>query len=205
WRQREIGFHQPEVHWALKSFWDQLSTEHVRRVLVPLCGKSLDLRWLAQRGHGVVGVELSGRAIEAFYHEWSKPAKRARAGRLQHWRAENVEIFEGDFFDFESSTPFDCFYDRAALVALPIDMRTRYLDHLRSQLSAQATGLLVTFEYQQSQMSGPPFSVSSDELSNHDNLSFELLERRDCLTDHPRFVDRGLTALQECAWRVTVN
>lgn len=204
WQRGEIGFHRTQVHRALASYWDDISASSCTSVLVPLCGKSLDLRWLAQRGHGVVGVELSAGAIEAFYREWDQPATRTEAGRLQHWRAHNVEIFEGDFFDFESDTPFDLLYDRAALVALPEDMRARYLGHLRSQLSADATGLLITLEYDQSKMDGPPFSVSEDELRRHPGFSFELLERRDELADHPRFAERGLTALHECAWRVSV-
>ncbi|HSH27002.1 MAG TPA: thiopurine S-methyltransferase [Wenzhouxiangella sp.] len=204
WQRGETGFHRDRTHPALAHHWDDISTGSCAPALVPLCGKSLDLRWLAQRGHDVVGVELSAGAIEAFYREWDKPATRTRAGRLQHWRAQNVEIFEGDFFDFESDTPFDLFYDRAALVALPEDMRTRYLDHLRRQLSAQATGLLITLEYDQTQMDGPPFSVVENELRSHPGFSFELLERSDALTDHPRFAERGLTALHECAWRVMV-
>jgi len=204
WQRDEIGFHRGETHPSLARYWDDASVGSCAPVLVPLCGKSLDLRWLAQRGHRVVGVELSARAIEAFYREWNKPATRVASGRLQHWRAENVQIFEGDFFDFRPGTPFELFYDRAALVALPEDMRARYLSHLRGQLSAKATGLLITLEYDQSQMNGPPFSVPEDELRSQPGFSFELLERRDALAGHPRFAERGLTALHECAWRVMV-
>jgi thiopurine S-methyltransferase len=203
WHRREIGFHRSEIHWALKRHWDEISGGRAGRVMVPLCGKSLDLRWLAERGHGVVGVELSGRAVEEFYREWKKAPTCTRSGRLQHWRAGNVEIFEGDFFDYLNDEPFQLFYDRAALVALPQEMRGRYIDHLGSLLADNASGLLVTFEYDQASMDGPPFSVPADELGDYPGFRFELIERRDALADHPGFAQRGLTDLQECAWRVT--
>ena len=203
WHRREIGFHRSDIHWALNRHWDEISADRAGRVLVPLCGKSLDLRWLAGRGHGVVGVELSGEAIEEFYREWRQSPTRTLSGRLQRWRAESIEIFEGDFFDYFTSTPFPLFYDRAALVALPREMRRRYLAHLRGLLAPDASGLLVTFEYDQASMDGPPFSVLADELGDCPDFRFELIERRDALADHPGFAQRGLTELQECAWRVS--
>lgn len=203
WNRGEIGFHQPDIHWALKRHWDEVVDDHAGRVLVPLCGKSLDLRWLAQCGHEVVGVELSETAVSEFYDEWGKTPNLEAAGRLQHWHADSVTLYTGDFFEYRADAPFDLFYDRAALVALPFDMRAGYIEHLRAQLADDARGLLVTFEYDQSQMDGPPFSVPEDELMQYPGFTFELLDRIDALAENPRFVERGLTALQECAWRVS--
>ncbi|NBD95885.1 MAG: thiopurine S-methyltransferase [Gammaproteobacteria bacterium] len=202
WEGREIGFHRSDTHWALERHWHAISANGHGRVLVPLSGKSLDMRWLADQGHDVVGVELSGQAVREFYDEWGKAPTEIRMGSLRGWRAGNIELFEGDFFDFETDRPFELFYDRAALVALPRDMRVDYLGHLRSQLSNEARGLLVTFEYDQSRMDGPPFSVPEDELMQYPGLRFELLERIDALPDNARFAERGLTALHECAWVV---
>lgn len=202
WNRGEIAFHQSDIHWALKRHWDEMSDGRTGRVLVPLCGKSHDLQWLAQQGHGVVGIELSPQAVSEFYREWGKEPTRTAAGRLNHWQADNVELFEGDFFEFNSGDAFELFYDRAALVALPRQLRPSYLDHLRSLLDDNARGLLVTFEYDQSEMDGPPFAVLEEELMGYPDLKFQLLERRDVLAEHARFSDRGLTALHECAWLV---
>ncbi|NEZ03930.1 thiopurine S-methyltransferase [Wenzhouxiangella sp. XN201] len=205
WKRQEIGFHQSEIHWALKRHWAAVADGHAGRVLVPLCGKSLDLHWLARQGHGVVGIELSAQAVSEFYKEWGQTPTRMPAGPLIHWQAENIELFEGEFFDFKSGEAFELLYDRAALAALPREMRPGYLDHLRSLLGDHARGLLVTFEYDQTEMDGPPFAVLEDELVDYAGLQFQLLERRDVLAEHARFAERGLTALHECAWLVRQN
>jgi len=204
WQRGEIGFHQSDIHWALERHWNEIAHGHTRPVLVPLCGKSLDLRWLAQRGHEVTGVELSQAAVSEFYHEWGKTPKREAAGSLQRWHAAGVTLYEGDFFAYRAQQPFGLFYDRAALVALPRKMRADYLEHLGTQVTDDARGLLVTFEYDQSQMDGPPFAVVEKELMDCTGMQFQLLERRDVLAEHARFAERGLTALHECAWLVTV-
>lgn len=203
WERREIGFHRSDIHWALERHWRAISPHGQGRVLVPLSGKSLDMRWLADRGHDVVGVELSEQAVREFYDEWGKVPTKTRSDSMRRWRADNVDLFEGDFFDFETDHPFELFYDRAALVALPREMRIGYLDHLHSLFADHASGLLVTFEYDQQCMDGPPFSVPASELGDYDGFRFELIERRDTLADHAAFAQRGLTALHECAWRVT--
>lgn len=202
WERREIGFHRPDIHWALNRHWDEICGGGAGRVLVPLCGKSLDQRWLARRVHEVVGIEFSEQAIREFYQEWNKAPAREQVGKLHRWQAENVVIFEGDFFDFRTSQPFELFYDRAALVALPRKLRSAYLDHLHRLLADDARGLLVTFEYDQARMDGPPFSVPETEMMAESGFRFELLERREVLQQHPGFAQRGLSALDECAWLV---
>ncbi|RFF26877.1 MULTISPECIES: thiopurine S-methyltransferase [unclassified Wenzhouxiangella] len=200
WNRGEIGFHQSDIHWALKRHWDEIADVHAGRVLAPLCGKSLDLRWLAENGHEVTGIELSAKAVKEFFEEWGKQPTQSAVAELTYWRAGGVELVEGDFFAYATNEPFDLFYDRAALIALPHDMRPAYLDHLRTLLTDKARGLLVTFEYDQTEMDGPPFAVLEDELTDYPGLQFQLLERRDVLAQHARFAERGLTALHECAW-----
>jgi thiopurine S-methyltransferase len=59
--------------------------------------------------------------------------------------------------------PVDAVYDRAALVALPASMRDRYIAHLTS-ITAKAPQLLICYEYDQSAMEGPPFSITGEEV-----------------------------------------
>ena len=206
WRRNEIGFHRDDVHPALERHWATIARDSSRPVLVPLCGKSLDLHWLAERGHPVVGVELAGSAVEAFFDEAGLRPRVDESGALRRWHWGPIEIFEGDFFDFRPGRRFELLYDRAALIALPPEMRPRYLRHLDSLLQRPAEGLLITLEYPQDRMDGPPFSVMGDELSRferaHSGLRFERLECRDVLDDHPRFRDRGLPWLSECCYHV---
>jgi thiopurine S-methyltransferase len=203
WQRGEIGFHARNIHWALRGHWDSLTPETGQPVLVPLCGKSLDLRWLAEQGHPVAGVELSGQAAADFFAEWQRPVEPQTVGAFQRWQSGPVTIWQGDFLAFAPAKPFELFYDRAALVALPPGMRQRYLDHLVGLLAPQARGLLVTFEYQQSRMDGPPFAVLAEELQARTDLQFEQLERRDVLSRSPGFAARGLKALHEVAYRVS--
>ncbi len=204
WRRGEIGFHRPEVHWALALYCDRLvkTMPPAAEVLVPLCGKSLDMVWLAARGHRVQGIELSRKAIADFFAEAGRVPTQRSHGELTGWASGPIELFEGDFFAFEPESPLPLFYDRAALVALPEAMRRSYLVKLRSLLSPDAVGLLVSFESEPIRHEGPPFDVSEAELRRTDGLDFELLERRDVLASHPGRAEQGAKALHESVWKV---
>lgn len=160
WEQNNIGFHRAEVHPALPAHW----RPRAGSVLVPLCGKSLDLRWLAERGHQVVGVELAERAIRDFFREQRLTFER-RDGALPAYVARElpIEIHHGDYFQF-AGRRCDALYDRAALVALPPGQRTAYAKHTDALLRAGAFRLVVTLEYEQALVQGPPFSVPATEL-----------------------------------------
>ena len=162
WAAGQIGFHSAAVNPALVRHHDAVLAGH-RRVLVPLCGKSLDLWWLRDQGHEVVGVELSEHAVRALFEEAGvTPAQRVE-GPHTVYSAEGLTVFQGDLFDM--SGRFDALWDRAALVALPAPMRTRYAQHI--QALVHGPGLLVTFDYQQERRGGPPFSVSDAEVRGH--------------------------------------
>lgn len=211
WQQGRIGFHLETVHWALERYWTGVADDRTDRVLVPLCGKTVDMRWLAGRGHPVTGIELSGKAAREFFDEWGQTPVRHADGSMVRWSVgtgqlgESVELFEGDFFEFSPARRFSLVYDRAALIALPPHMRPRYLRRLRELLTDDAAGLLVTLEYDQRKMDGPPFSVHESELAASAEFRFELLERRDVLAGHQRFAERGLASLDECVYRIEVR
>ncbi len=80
WADNQIGFHQGQVNSYLQTHWPALGLETGSRVLVPLCGKSLDLVWLAGQGYRVLGVELSRRAVEDFFREHGLEARCSSAG-----------------------------------------------------------------------------------------------------------------------------
>jgi thiopurine S-methyltransferase len=207
WQQGQIGFHQPDYHPALLATWPGLGVLAGARVFVPLCGRSLDMVWLAGRGHPVVGVELSPIAVEGFFgHVGLEPA-RERAGALERWRAGPYELLCGDLFelDAESLGPIHGWYDRAALVALPPELRRRYVERLAELLSAGARGFLVTHDYDQAEMEGPPFSVPPIEVEGLFAPAFEVVpvSRHDALPDNPKFRERGLTSFFESTFRLT--
>jgi thiopurine S-methyltransferase len=166
WASSQIGFHQQQVNPYLLRFWPDLMLAAQSRVLVPLCGKSLDLRWLVEQGYQVLGVELSQKAIEAFFSEQRISAAISQRGAFKVYASEGIELWCGDIFALDAEDVADCtaLYDRAALIALPPVMRERYVAHLGSVLPAQCRGLLITLDYDQSKIDGPPFAVADEEV-----------------------------------------
>lgn len=200
WREGRTGWHEPDGSAALKNHWPALPKGS--RVLVPLCGKAKDLAWLAARGLSVIGVELSPLAIEAFFEENGLRARRDDRGALPAWRARDTDlvIYCGDWFDFTTGA-CDALFDRGALVALPPDARPRYAAHTSGLLRPEAYRLVVTLEYEQSRVAGPPFSVSVRELAGYWPGLERIASRNDIDNAPPKFRDAGLTRFDEVVWR----
>jgi thiopurine S-methyltransferase len=182
WALNEIAFHQSEANPLLLRYFNELSLAKGSRVFLPLCGKTLDISWLLANGYRVVGAELSKIAIDQLFAGLGVEPEISRVGKLEHYRATNIDVFVGDLFDLSATVlgPVDAIYDRAALVALPEGMRSRYTVHL-TQVTHTAPQLLITYEYDQSVMEGPPFSVSNEEVNRHygDYYDLTLLSSED--------------------------
>jgi thiopurine S-methyltransferase len=206
WRDNKIGFHRNDVLPLLEKHWPSLELAAGSRVFVPLCGKSLDMAWLASRGHRVLGVELSPLAVEQFFEENGLEPTSRESPLGTHFNSGPIEIICGDAFALDAQTLADCagVYDRAALIALPQTMRDTYAGNLHARLPAGCRGLLVTLEYPPHEKIGPPFPVDADEVHRlYDrDWQVEQLERRDILAAEPRFAAEGVTALHTTAWRM---
>lgn len=166
WANQEIGFHQPNVNPWLEQHWPALELPAGSSVFVPLCGKSLDMAWLAERGHRVIGVELAESAVRAFYEEAGQGVHVQRLRHLQCFTGGAVTIYCGDFMDLTALhlTGVAAVYDRAALIALPPRMRGHYADHLLRIIPDGCRILLLTLEYDQKRVPGPPHSVAESEV-----------------------------------------
>ena len=209
WQSNQIGFHLPEVNPYLQRFWPQLALEEGARVLVPLCGKSLDLMWLAHQGHEVLGIELSEKAVEDFFSEHHFDPYVSEQGPFKVYRAGSIELWCGDFFELTAGDVADCIalYDRAALIALPPAMRELYAAHLNRILPKEALGLVITLDYDQTQKDGPPFAVLDDEVQRLFGASWSLkiLEDQDVLGESWKFIESGVTRLEERVYRVSAR
>lgn len=168
WEKKEIGFHESKANPLLVTHFHVLSLAKGRRVFVPLCGKTLDISWLLSRGYRVAGAELSQLAIEQLFIELGMQPDIESVAGIERWSANNLDLFVGDIFTVSRLMlgQVDAVYDRAALVALPEDMRKRYAAHLL-EITRKAPQLLISYEYDQSLMEGPPFSVSNEEVRRH--------------------------------------
>lgn len=203
WNSNQIGFHQSQVNAYLQQYWPALAVAAGERVLVPLCGKSLDMLWLAGQGLQVVGVELSEKAVEDFFSEHQLQPQVTQEGAFKVFRCKDIEIYCGDFFALSAQEVSGCsaLYDRAALIALPADMRRRYVAHLQAILPASVKGLLITLDYDQSQIDGPPFAVTDAEVQTL-LASWHPVElaAHDVLEASPKFQQAGATHLFERAY-----
>lgn len=198
WEKNEIAFHKNETNPLLVKYFPALSLTEGSRVFVPLCGKTLDIAWLLANGFRVVGVELIEAAIRQLFTELGVEPKISGTGEVKHYSAKHIDIFVGDIFTISSKMLglVDAIYDRAALVALPKEMRQRYTAHLM-EMTNKAPQLLITFEYDQSVMEGPPFSISNEEVNQHYRGGYDLTLIAS--TDVPGGL-RGKCAAMENVW-----
>jgi thiopurine S-methyltransferase len=209
WEREETGFHEEAVNAYLVRYWQELHLEIGSKVFVPLCGKSVDMQWLRQRGHPVVGVELSEIAAQAFFCENGYTPAISSCEKFRRYEASNIRILCGDFFDLNrvDLTGVTAVYDRASMVALPPEIRLSYAYHLLKILPEKTEILLITFDYPQLEMSGPPFALSALEVEAlfKEKTDIMLLAQFDVLAQNPRFQNRGLTRLQENIYLLTLK
>lgn len=201
WKNREIAFHAAEANPHLVRHLDALALPPGARVFLPLCGKTLDIGWLLGRGFQVAGAELSEVAVGELFSELQIQPQIVDRGKLKLYRAPGLDIFVGDIFDLQATElgKVDAVYDRAALVALPADMRARYAAHLQ-QLTHRARQLLICFEYDQNLTPGPPFSISSSEVAQHYTGVYKIQQLA-----HVELVGglRGKVPAKESVWLLT--
>lgn len=180
------------------------------KVFVPLCGKSKDMLWLSQNNYQVFGVECSDLAVKGFFEENALNYKHAEKDQHALFQSSDlsslIEIFQGDFFELQPSDLDDVtdIFDRASLVALPVDMRQRYADKMAELQKPGVRTLLVALTFDSSEMNGPPFSVTEDEVNAlySDNFSVQKLLFKEVIEEEPGLKKRGLTSLVETVYKL---
>ena len=206
WREGQIGFHLARPNPNLERHLERL--RGADRVLVPLCGKSVDLPYLRAMGFQPTGLELVEDALRAMFREAGIEPERTSSGGAVRLSGGGITTYAGDFFGLtaEMIGRFPRVWDRAALVALPPALRPKYVDHLLSLVEPGGRILLVSFEYEGA-MGGPPFSVPEAEIARlfGDRARIERLEANDILDQEPRFLARGLTRLVEAVSVIEVR
>lgn len=217
WENGETGFHQDQLNPYLGYFYGEkgpaLDKRQMLKVFVPLCGKSLDMLWLAQNGYEVLGNECSEIAVKAFFEEHQLEYRAEQGETFTRYIAEQaegrrrIEILLGDFFDLTKAEleGVTDIYDRASMIALPEDMRRAYADKMYQLQNQGMRSLLITLTYSQKDMNGPPFSVSEEEVAEFyaENFKIDKLLGKDIIDDEPSFQKRGLKSLYETAYKLT--
>ena len=176
WQSKEIGFNQLQPNKLMQRYFSTLKLTPACRVFVPLCGQSIDMLWLAGQGYQVIGVELSQVACSTFFKENKIPVKITELTDFILYSSDAITIFCGDFFKLDHTilNKIDAVYDRAALIALPIDIRKSYSEHLIKLTTPAAAMFLITTMYNQNEMQGPPFSVDENEVIALYSAHFEI-------------------------------
>lgn len=197
WREGRIGWHEESGNASLKKYW----RAEGRRVLVPMCGKTVDMLWLEEHGNSVVGVELSDIAARAFFEE-NELRYTIRDGKLTAYTAldRNIAIYCGDLFDFDERGHTG-WYDRGALVATPAEQRPAYAQHIDALLAPDAYRLLITLDYDDTVATGPPFSISREEILRYWPDLREVDRYDDIDNGPPKFREAGLEEMFETVWR----
>lgn len=202
WQDADTGFHRTNAHPYLVDYWPELALAEGSRIFVPLCGKSSDMVWLAEQGHHVIGAELSPIAIDDFFAGLSlSPTVKntpqfvsKSAGPYCLWQGDALALTRHDIGEIAAV------YDRAALVALPSNMRNAYADVLADLLPAGAYLFLINLSYDPSEMDGPPFSISDGDIETLFAQNFEItcrIRNSDALIESQNLKERGLTSLTE--------
>ena len=198
WNEDRTGFHQDAVHADILNYAPKLLGPTSQRVLVPLAGKSTDIAWFLDQGHTVTAVELSPRAIGAWYGTHGRIASFRPQGGWACYRSERLNFWCADILAIDVDLgQFDLIWDRAALVALDPERRRTYAQRLSAWLAPSGTLLLNGFEYDQSKMDGPPHAVWRDELNAlYPELTSTLIREGDWLTEG-KFAERGVERFRD--------
>ncbi|MDA0144105.1 thiopurine S-methyltransferase [Vibrio sp. RW] len=198
WAANQIGFHLEDVNPLLIEFWEKTNPNYEKSVFVPLCGKSEDLIWLASKHEEVQGVELSQIAVRAFFSEhFYTPTVTQINGQHELYQFDELNVYTGDYFTAPIQ-PVDIIYDRASLVALPAEMRVQYVERLKQLLEPGGKILLVTLDYDQNEMAGPPFSVPKLEIDQlFAGYKITLLNQDIADDEHPKIAKKGLSRFCE--------
>lgn len=213
WNRGQTGFHQHHINPYLGYYYGEmgppLEKRSELRVFVPLCGKSKDLWWLQRNGYKTLGVECSELAVEQFFTEQQLSYNKMNMQSHVSYQSDMLEILLGDFFTLQADDIGNItdIFDRASLIALPKEMRTKYVNKVTELQKPGTRTLLITLTYPENEMEGPPFSVSEQEVNElyRDNFKIDKLAAKNILEDETRFKDKGLTTLIETAYKLTKN
>ena len=175
WERGDIAFHESEANLFLVEHFEKLNPAKGSRVFLPLCGKTRDIAWLLAHDYRVVGAELSELAVNELFKELGLEPEISKVEKLARYSAKDIDLLVGDIFDVSAEFlgPVNAIYDRAALVALPAGVREQYTSQLMN-ITDTAPQLLITYEYDQRLIAGPPFSVNADEVKRHYGAAYQL-------------------------------
>ncbi|SFV87636.1 Thiopurine S-methyltransferase [hydrothermal vent metagenome] len=203
WKDGQTGWHRDTPNNKLVKFLDSLQLQKAQTVFVPLCGKSKDMVYLLDQGYKVIGVEMSAVAVDAFFYENAIPYTVQQANNFTVYNARNIRIFCGNYFDLDAGHlgMANAVYDRAALIALPEDLRKKYVQHLYDIIPSNCWVLLLTLNYPQAQISGPPFAVNETEVRTlFERFEYQQLQCFNDIKNEPKYLHEGVDFIEKATY-----
>ncbi|XP_069814051.1 thiopurine S-methyltransferase-like isoform X1 [Dendropsophus ebraccatus] len=193
WETKDIWFHKKNIHPLLAEFINEMQDGRTKlTIFFPLCGKAVDMKWLADMGHNIVGVDACEIGLKEFFAEHDIPyTEEAVAGipgaKVFKSASDNISLYCCSIYDISESVigKFDGMWDRGAMVAVNPRDRERYATIMLSLMAKDCHYLLVTVEYDPKLHGGPPFYVPESDLENllGPSCTFKLLKKIDALAD----------------------
>lgn len=206
WKKNDIAFHEQCVNADLITYINELNLKPGDYIFVPLCGKTKDILWLAEKGFHVIGVELSLIACNDFFTELNTKPHITKQSNFTKYQYNNIELLCGDLFNL---TSFDlpnihAVYDCKALIALPSDLRKNYVDHIVACVGTKIRILLFTRETN-CQVKPPPFPVNQAEINLLYGSYFDVqLLKHTTMTDIPeRLIKKGYLEMTESVYLIS--
>lgn len=201
WATQQTGWHKADFNELLVKYWPSLNTPNGCDVLVPLCGKSRDMLWLANQGHSVIGLEMVEQAITTFFSENKLNYIIEEKTTHKIYTSKPFTIYHGNVFDIESrALKVDAWYDRAAMIAIEPSNRGTYVEQIRSHTKPGAVGLLITFAYPQEEMEGPPYSLDDNQVTELFSNGFKVECLENIQLDDDK--DRGLSFVTSSVFKL---
>lgn len=207
WRNEQIGFHRADANPWLIKYWDHVPVDKGSSVFLPLAGKTLDIAWLVEKGFPVKAIECSPIAVEAFFASQHWSVEKTSAAALPCWQHKAVDFYCGDYFVMSADmlTGVKAIYDRAALIAFPLEQRKHYVEKLLQLLPSRPPILLVTLEYPQDEIKGPPFTVPESEVHALYGADYDIkkLDEASLFATESRWRKMGLSSMDEKVFLLT--
>lgn len=201
WVNSQIGLRLGEINPYPMRHLSRLRLQAGERILAPLCGRTLDLAWLVAQGLEALGAGLSEKAVSNSFEEHDLHPEIDQSGSFRRYWVAGIALLQGDFFALQTEHLVQCrvSYNRAALTALPPEMRERYVRHPQAVLPARGPDLLATIDYPQTRMAGPSPAVPGREARGYrvGDWRTEELERGDVFGIDWKFLERGASWLNE--------
>lgn len=180
WEEGKSVWHKSNPNPLLVEFFNRFDADSLKnkRILVPMCGKSVDMKWLYDQGMSVVGVDVVELAVKQFFcdnnMEYEVKDSSIPGATLFH-HDERMSILLCDIFNINTEViggPCSYIWDRGALGAIQYTEVEKYTKIVESVLADDAQGLIECFTFDRGLIPGPPYAVTKEEVFEYYSCNF---------------------------------